>query len=340
MDSSRRTAILLLSLDQSTAANLLGRLSREQVERVTLAIANANQVTRSEQEAVLEAFKHEFESRPLIRPSGPEAARELLELSLQKSDADLVQERIEQQQLAGPFAFLHHRDPDAIQLLIKDERPQMIALILSQLPPDLAATTLAYFSSDFQAEIVARMTHSLPTDLGVMSEIASLLQTRLVSQPQKEETVSNAASVLRQAGTKVSAIILRDLDQSNAPAAQTIRDSLFAYRDLDKLSAPQLQEVLEQTSDCSWAIALKGAAEGLRRRILSLLPPQVANSLMAEIQAIGPLRLSEITSVQNQIAEQVYQMICSNQISISLPSPEPTSESSSNRYGRAHQASA
>src|SRR4051794_15444514 len=106
MDGTQKSAILLLSLDQGLAAEVLGKLPREQVERVTLAIASAEHVTREQQDAVLNEFKTLFLNRPLMHPSGPEAARELLERTLDQNDVEPLQHRIEQQVQAGPFGFL------------------------------------------------------------------------------------------------------------------------------------------------------------------------------------------------------------------------------------------
>ena len=339
MDNARKTAILLLSLDQATAAELLGKLSREQVERVTLAIANASQVTRQEQEAVLDEFKQAFESLPLMRPTGPEAARELLEMSLDKNEVDVVQERIEQQVQAGPFAFLHHREPSDIRMLLQDERPQTIALIVSQLPSDLAAETLAGFPSEFQADVLARMSRLGPTDVGVLSEIAALLQSRVGSQSLHRSPVSNAQSVLQETSLGTSTAILKKLDQADTLLSQSLRDSLFAFRDLARLSDTSLKCVLEQTDHCAWAIALKGSPEVFRRRILVLLPPQVSQALRSEIQATGPLRLSEITTVQNQIAEEVYRMISAGEIDRPKTNPSSPNLPTSIDVGRSRQAS-
>lgn len=316
MDNARKTAILLLSLDQATAAVLLGKLSREQVERVTLAIANANQVTRQEQESVLDEFKLAFETRPLMRASGPDAARELLEMSLDKNEVNVIQERIEQQVQAGPFAFLHHRDADEIQSLIQEERPQTIALIVSQLPPSLSASTLARFSNDIQADIVARMSRIGPMDVAVLADIAALLQSRIGSQSLRRDHVSSAAGVLREISAEASTSILKKLDHTDSLTSQTLRDSLFAFRDLEKLSDANLKSVLERTDHCAWATALKGCSESLRRRILVLLPPQISQALRSEIQSMGPLRLSEITTVQNQIAQEVYRLITEGELTL------------------------
>lgn len=138
LDPARKVAIVLLSLDQGIAAELLGRMPRDLVERVTLAIANAGRVTRDEQELVLNDFKSSFALRPLMHPTGPETARELLERTLERNEVEPIQQRIEEQVQAGAFAFLHLQHADDIRMLIQIEHPQTIAVIVcSSLPISL-----------------------------------------------------------------------------------------------------------------------------------------------------------------------------------------------------------
>ena len=156
IDGTQKAAILLLSLDQAMAADLLGRLPRDQVERIALAIANAGAVTREQQEGVLQEFKLAYDSRPLMQTPGSETARELLERSLDQNEIEPTQQRLDERVHAGPFAFLHSRHPDDIRKLVENEHPQAIAVIAAQLPSNLASQVLAGLESNLRVDVLGR----------------------------------------------------------------------------------------------------------------------------------------------------------------------------------------
>ena len=316
MDGTRKTAILLLSLDQVMAAEVLGRLTREKIERVTLEIAKAEHVTREQQESVLNEFKAAFVSRPLMHPSGSETARELLERTLDQSEVEPSRQRFEEQVLAGPFAFLHNRHPDDLRRLIEDEHPQTIALTAAQLPPSLAAQVLAGFAATRQADILGRLARLGPTDADVLAEIAELLKNRLGRMPVRAGGVACAAEIIRETTRSTSRAVLLSLDVKDLHLAETLRESLFSFQDVASLDDTTLGVVLQETDDCQWAVALKGCSETLRQRVFKRLSTTVSQALRDEMNSVGPLRLSEISAVQHQIAESILALEADGQIEL------------------------
>jgi flagellar motor switch protein FliG len=305
MDGARKTAVLLLSLDQTVAATLLRRLPREQVEQVTLAIASAENVTREEQEQVLNEFKVAFANRPLIQPLGPETARELLEKSLDQADVEPTETRLDEMIYAGPFAFLHDRHADDIRRLIECEHVQTIAVIAAQLPPDLAAQILNGFAPDLQADILARLARLGPADAGLLEEIAGLLKERIGPVPVRKGGVLNAAEVLRETTRTTSRSILDSIHRKDAALGDLIEGSLFPFEDIIAFDDATWRIVFEKTYQCRWGIALKGTSETLRQRVLQSLPDRLAKALIEQMNSAGPIRLSEITGARSEIIEMI-----------------------------------
>ena len=278
LEPTQKVAIMLLSLDQGLAAEVLGRMPREMVERVTLAIANAGNVTREQQESVLNQFKSEFVSRPLMQPGGATTARDLLERTLDQDELEPVQERFEEQVQAGPFAFLHLRDADDV---------------------------LAGFDPIRQAEILGRLAEIGPTDTETLEEIATILQNRIGKMPRRIGGVHRAADVLRQSNRSTSNSLIKLMNRKHAESAQSIRQSLFSFKDLAVLDDPTLTVVVQETIHFPWAIALKGCSEKLCQRICRSLPTKAGKELSRKWNSTGPLRLSEISGVQHQITEAI-----------------------------------
>ena len=297
-----------------------------------MAIANAEQVTREQQDAVLVEFKAAFLNRPLIHPAGPEAARELLERTLDQNDVEPMQQRIDDQVQAGAFGFLHNRHPDDIRHLIFEEHPQTIAVVAAQLPPSMAAQVLAGFGADRQADILARLAQLGPTNSEALDEIAASLEARMGQIPKRTGGVSRAADVLREATRPTSRSVLKTIDQRDAVLAESLRESLFTFNDLGSLNDETLKVILEQTADSQWAVALKGSSESLRQRVFKSLSPGMVQGLKDEMSSAGPLRLSEITSVQHQIAEAILMLDQDGQIQ--LPKRPPMKWETIRSHGR------
>ena len=318
VDIDRQSAIILLSLDRTLATDVLAKLPREQVEQITFAIAKAENVTRDEQERVLRSFQAAFLARPLMQPAGPETARNLLERTLEQDDVDAVQQSIDLQVKAGPFAFLHHRHPDDIRQLIQDEHSQTIALVISQLSPPLAAQVLAGLAPVVQADVLGRIARLGPTDIEVLTDIASLLGQRIGRTPIRTGGLEHAADLLQETRPALADSVLRTLDQRDSKSADAIKDELFSFNELELLDDATLRLVLERTNQFRWSVALKGASVNLRQRILGSVASPLAKALRSEFESMGPLPLSEISIVQRQIAATIRDL--SEAAEIPLPS--------------------
>lgn len=323
LDPARKVAIVLLSLDQGIAAELLGRMPRDLVERVTLAIANAGRVTRDEQELVLNDFKSSFALRPLMHPTGPETARELLERTLERNEVEPIQQRIEEQVQAGAFAFLHLQHADDIRMLIQIEHPQTIAVIVAQLPPHLSSRVLAGFDPVDQAEILKRLAAIGPTDADTLEAISTTLQNRIGQNPIRSGGIDQVTEVLREAPRASSLEIVKLIDQKDTYLADSLRQNLFSFSELADLTDETLTVVLEETSGLPWSVALKGCSEKLRQRILRRLGSKIGKERLNEMNVAGPLRLSEIAGAQNRIVAAILDLEADGRIVLPKQQPKP-----------------
>ena len=308
MHNTHKAAILLLSLDQSLAAQVLGHLPRELVERATLAVAEAEEVTLEQQNTVLSEFRSRFHTMPRLRRGGPESARQLLAQTVGDDAAAPIQERVEQTRDAGPFSFLTSRHADDIRPLLIDESPQVIAVVAAQLPPALSAAVLAMFPVDRQADVLQRISRLGPTDPEILADIAASLKSRIGQPTVRKGGLSRAAALLRDSPRTTSRSMLAALDDQSADLASELRQTLFSFDDLLKLDADTMRLILQETDDRQWAMALKVSPEPVRRKVLGCLSPHVAQAMKDEMESLGPIRLSEMTAVRQQIADSIRRL--------------------------------
>lgn len=234
------------------------------------------------------------------------------------SQDSIVPQRGDDEVQAGPFAFLLHRHAEEIRSLIQDEYPQTIAVITSQLPPNLAAEVLSGLPADMQSAVVGRLARIGSTDLDVLAEIAALLQGRIGKPRIRSGGIPAATAVLRESSRSASHAILQSINQQDERLSQSLRRSLFTFNDIGLLDDATLQVILEETDQFPWSAALKGASESLRQRVLSVLPVAVAKRLHQELSEATPLRLVEITNVQHQISDAVFSLEMSGLIELPL----------------------
>lgn len=219
---------------------------------------------------------------------------------------------------AEPFDFLCDRHPDDIRDLLDAEQPQTIAVIAAQLSPALSAAVLAGFAPDRQADVLQRVARLGPTDSEILTDIAAVLKERLVPPRVRAGGLQHASAVLRESPRSKVRSMLTSLEEHDSDLADELRQTLFTFDDLLKLDDETLRIVLQETDDRQWALALKASPEPVRQKVLGCLAAPVAEAFKREMESLGPVRLSEMTSVRQQIADSIRRLEDSGLIQIPL----------------------
>lgn len=318
MDGTRKAAIFLLSLEKSVAAEVLSQLPHDQVERVMLEIARMDDVSRDQLEGVLDEFRDTILDQVPMERGGITFANELLEQSLGKEGAGAILENVRQSINSVPFAFLQKAGAENLLTFISEEHPQTIALIMSHLPTSLSAEVLGGLPSNKQLEVVRRVATMEQTSPEVVSDIERTLRTRMMSlfnqNTEKAGGVAAVAQILNVTDRMTNKGILESLDQEDHDLADEIRRLMFVFDDLLKLDDKAIQALLKEVDNSQWSVALKGATEEIKSRILSNLSQRAAEMLKEEMDYLGPVRLSDVETMQQQIVDAVRRLEESGQI--------------------------
>jgi flagellar motor switch protein FliG len=320
MDAVRKSAILILSLDKPLAAEVLSNMSREQVERVTLEIARLDDVSREQQEAVLEEFYSSLGQLTPIERGGLGFANELLEQSLGKENAGVILENVRQSMNSVPFSFLQKVGSENILTFIMEEHVQTIALIVSHLPNSLAGEVISGLPTNRQLDVIRRIAHMEQTSPDIVADVEKTLQARMTNtfsqQTEKAGGVPLVAQILNVTDRVTNKGILDSLDQEDAELADEIRRLMFVFEDILKLDDKSIQAVLKEVDNSQWATALKGASEEIRNKIFSNLSQRAAEMLKEEIQYLGPVRVSDVEHIQQQIVDTIRRLEDAGEIAV------------------------
>lgn len=312
MNGLRKAAILLLAIDRESAAELLKRLDREQVEDVTREIAALSDIETRTRDRVVEEFYNLALARAYVEEGGLSYAKSLLEKSLPKDDAARVMEQIEHQVSKQPFSFLQKAETENLLTFIQDEHPQTIALILAHLPPHKASEILVGLPAAKQIEVVIRIANMEQTNPEVIKEVEKGLESRLsgiVSQKfQRVGGVDSVAEMLNLADRATEKAIMEALESEDPDLVEQIRRLMFVFEDILQVDDRGIQKVLKEVDNNELALSLKTASEALTNKIFSNMSERAVQLIKEEMEFMGPVRISEVEAAQQKIVDIVRRL--------------------------------
>lgn len=321
----RKAAVLVMSLPEEQAGQLLSKLTPKQVEAVSIEIAKLGRVPVEEQEAVINEFADSNPAALGSNVGGLELARSLVEKALGKNASDTL-DNVRQSIEALPFGFLKKVDPQNLLTFIIDEHPQTIALILSHLNPNYGAQIIAGLPTERQLAVIRRIANMGQTNPEVIREVELGLESRMSSvMSQSFENaggVSSVAEILNVTDRATERSLLENLAQEDPDLVEEIRRLMFVFDDINKLSDKDVQTVLKNVEAAQWAMALKGASEELKNKILGNMSQRASQMLREEMEFLGAVRLSEVEAVQQQIVDVVRRLEDTGELTVSTGAEE------------------
>ncbi|MFQ5429118.1 MAG: flagellar motor switch protein FliG [Phycisphaerae bacterium] len=320
MSGARKTAILLVSLDQQTAGEILKGLDESMVEAVTREIAHLKGVSPEERQAVVEEFHSLALARAYSETGGLSYARSLLSQSLPSGEASRIIEQIERQFYAKPFNFLHKAETESLLTFIIDEHPQTIALILAHLPPEKASEILVGLPDDKKVEVVSRISRMEQTSPEVIKEVEHSLEQRLsglmADGLQRVGGVEAVAAVLNLTDRATEKGILETLDQEDPELVEQIRRLMFVFEDILLVNDRGIQAFLKEIETADLTLALRTATDELKEKIFSNMSERAATNIREEMEYMGPVRLNDVELAQQRIVDVVRRLEESGEIII------------------------
>jgi len=267
---------------------------------------------------VLEDFEQHMLAGEWITQGGADFARDVLERAVGPRKAQEILDRVNTRQTSG-FYVLKNVSPQQIAPFISHEHPQTIALILSQLDPEQAAGILAHLPERMQAEVAYRIATMENITPNVLKQIEESLEANLRDILGGNQDVGGpkvVADILNLTGSSVEKSVLEQMDSADPEIAEEVRNMMFVFGDLVKLTDKELQVLLKEVEQKDLVVALKGADEELRDKVLGNMSERVRQFILEEMEFLGPTRLSEVEEVQLRIVQLCRQLEDQGQIVI------------------------
>lgn len=317
-DGLQEAAIFLMSLGEEEAAEVFKHFSPKEVQRLGEAIARMRAVPKEKVESVIERFTREAQSQSLLVSDTDNYVRSVLKRALGDDKAALLIDRILQGGDVSGIESLKWMDPISVAELLRNEHPQILAAILVHLDQDHAANILKQFTERTRNEVmlrIATLEGIQPTALKDLNE--ALYQVLAGGDKIRKSSlggVKTAAEIINLLGTSLEASVIDSIREQDPDLAQKIMDKMFTFEDLLKLDNKSLQMVLKEVSSDALVVALKGASQELRDKILSNMSSRAAEALKEDLESRGPVRLSEVEAQQKEILKIVRRLADEGQI--------------------------
>lgn len=315
----RNAAIVLMSLPNEEASRVMSKLDEKQVESISIEVAKLGRFSSHDQEEAILAFADANPHALGGSAGGLDAAKALLEGALGDNAAGAlahVQLSIESQ----PFGFLKQIDPQNLLTFINDEHPQTIALILSHLSPAYGAQVIGGLTPLKQLAVVSRIANMGQTSPEIIEQVESALEDRLSSLVSESFEhaggVPTVAELLNVCDRTTERTLLENLAQEDPELVEEIRRLMFVFEDIVKLGDKDMQSVLKSVETSQWAMALKGASDDLRQKVLGNMSQRAAQMLEEEMEYLGPVRVSEVEAIQQQIVDIVRRLEETGEITV------------------------
>jgi flagellar motor switch protein FliG len=285
----RKAAKFLMLLGKEEAARVLRHLDPQEVEGITREIARTQKIEAGEAAQVLEEFGYVRQTKDLIASGGIAKAEEMLVSSLGREKADEILERVKKEMAPPPFSFLQDIDVHQTIMLLRDESPPVMALILAHLEPKLAARILSALPADTQKQVVPRIAKMSRVSPDVVRRAEDAVKEKLRTQGKVDTDEVNGKAVLteilRFLDPSKEESILGDLDPN---VANEIRKSLFTVDAIFRIPDKDLQGALRNYADREIALMLKGMEDALKKRILDNVSERRGELIRSDMDTMGP----------------------------------------------------
>ena len=318
LNGVQKAAILLITLGPDKASNVFKHLKEDEIEQLTLEIANTRSVSQSLKEEVLDEFYEVCLAQQYIAEGGIGYAKDLLEKALGAEKAMEVIGKLTASLQVRPFEFIRKIDASQILNFIQEEHPQTIALILSYLSTGQASTIISQLPQDKQADVAKRIAQMDRTSPDVIKEVERVLERKLSSLANQDYTLAGGVDaiveILNTVDRGTEKHIMETLEIDEPELADEIRKKMFVFEDILTLDDRSIQRVLREVDNNELAVALKSANEEVQNAIFNNLSKRLATMIREDMDFMGPVRMKDVEEAQQKIVNIIRKLEDSGEI--------------------------
>ena len=312
LTGTQKSAILMMLLGEDEASEIVRNLSPKEVQHLGTAMYSVQGLDQETVNSVLDEFLAIIKAQTSLDMGAGNYIRNVMNKALGEDKAQSVLSRISPSQTSKPIDILDWMDARSIAELIVDEHPQIIALIISYLDYGLGADVLGLLPTNLQPEVIRRIATLQTVGPDALAELEKVMQSKFKANTSlraaKVGGVEAAARIMNFTKQAMELRIMKDIARDNKDLMQSIQESMFVFDNLILSDDRSLQTLLRATDAELLVLALKGADEPLREKLFGCMSKRAAANIQDEMEALGPVRLTEVQAAQKDIINAARKM--------------------------------
>ncbi|QID33941.1 flagellar motor switch protein FliG [Pampinifervens florentissimum] len=309
LSKAQKAAILLMAMPPQVAVEVMKELSEDEIQEILLHATNIEGITLKDIEEVAKEFIEEYKATSFITPD-IDALLEFARKALPPDKFAKIYEFLSSSNLIKSFQELERVDSKILANILMGEHPQTIAVVLSQLNPNKSAEILKLLPDTLAIEVVKRLATLENISPEFFGELIEVLAEEIRSMGvsgimQKMEGITLTAELLNMLDRDTTNRILAKLDEEDPYLSEKIKEKMFTFEDIRKLDNRAIVEILKAVEKSTLIIALKGAPEDIKEKFFSNMSKKAADIMREDMDALGPVRASEVEKAQKQVIQVI-----------------------------------
>lgn len=321
VSGARKAAITLIALGTEAASLVLKNMRDDEVEKITVEIARARNISSDVVESVLMEFRDMGIARDYVAQGGVSFAREALESALGPRRADEIMMRVEAAMEVSAFHLLQTVETSQLTNFLQNEHPQTAALILAHLNPRKAADIISGIELELQNEIMYRLATMGKTSPELLRDIEEVIRQQIGSVIGTELSatggIDTVAQILNNSSRSSERVIMEAIRDRDAELAANIKSLMFVFDDLIHVSDRDLQRLLMEVDQKELSLSLKAVSDDLKNKLLRNVSERAAAMIVEEMDLMGPVRVRDVEEAQRRIIEIAQSMEDQEEITLS-----------------------
>jgi len=305
LEGAEKAAILLLSLSEEDAAQILKHLEPKQVQQVGTVMAAMEDFTQEKITAVHKLFIHEIQNFSTIGFQSEDFVRKALTAALGEDKAGNLIDQIVMGGASKGLDSLKWMDSKQVANIIRNEHPQIQTIVLSYLAPEQSAEIMSQFTDKTRLDLMMRIANLEEVQPAALQELNEIMEKQFAgqagAQAAKMGGLKAAADIMNYFYTNVEGILMDSMRESDEEMSQQIQDLMFVFENLVDVDDRGMQSILREVEQDALMKAIKGADEALKDKFLSNMSKRAADMLIDDLEAMGPVRVSEVETAQKEI---------------------------------------
>ncbi len=326
LSGTQKVAVLLISLGVEKASTILKELRDEEVEEITVEIANMENVSPEVVDEVIKEFHTLMHSKRFILEGGMDYARHVLTETKGRQEVRGMMKRLESKTGNDTFGLFQSAETSQIVQFLQNEHPQIAAVILAHIKESRAADILTQLEPDFQGEVSLRMAKMGNVSSDVIEEIEEVIRDQISATYTQSENIrkgsSAVAKILNEADIATERMVLGNIEKLDAKLAEEIKNQMFLFEDIVDLDDRDVQNIIGVVDRSDLVMGLKGVDEQLVQKVLDNMSSRARDMFLEDMEATGQVHKKQVEEAQQRIVSQIKNLEEEGQISTRKASEE------------------